>query len=545
MRKQGDVEGLVSLLKEGKPRHQRKAGQALLDLLEKGGTARVIAGVLASEIPFLVSTLEHGDSWLREFAVIFLRLVAPLKPREFFERGAARGLMKAMGDQNARLQAQAVWTLAKLATQGEAERLLELGILGKLKTLANSREELAEHPVPGFLANLVKEGHVNEVVKSGILREMVWMVSEGLNPIWKSTFELLEVLVVAGAHQAVIDAGMVPALTRSSWDFGVEEKRMVWLLTELVEHGKLDERTTMGLLETYMILLLGKYNDDEDKLSSLATFSEYGNLEERRFLGVLVKVNSLEEDSLLWEEFGNWYRRSAKLEGYHRIQAWIDTRVPNLARMTEREQHHRLLGLVKDERKGLGMPEGSRYDWVAGLQAYVETNAYRKLLKGGSKVTSVSGRNAANPGLPERERHQKQAKQHRTAGYQRLQAWVDVRVPGLKGMSEEERHRQLLRLVEDERKRNAKETPWVSLKGLESYVQTNAYRVMLGAPVKPEPVSLEPPSTANIDIGISETLQKIGEASSEEQPEMVCPNCGKGIKSAWKVCQFCMFELEG
>ena len=67
--------------------------------------------------------------------------------------------------------------------------------------------------------------------------------------------------------------------------------------------------------------------------------------------------------------------RSQKMKDYHRLHSWIESRIGPLTKQEDPQQlHPRLLKLMEEEEYVWGIHA------IGGLEGYIETYAYRKLL---------------------------------------------------------------------------------------------------------------------------------------------------------------------
>ncbi len=68
--------------------------------------------------------------------------------------------------------------------------------------------------------------------------------------------------------------------------------------------------------------------------------------------------------------------RLRRERSYERIHSWIESRIGKMNGAGEEELHHRVLELIDKEQERVGKT------FTSGLEAYIKTNAYRKMLGG-------------------------------------------------------------------------------------------------------------------------------------------------------------------
>jgi len=200
-----------------------------------------------------------------------------------------------------------------------------------------------------------------------------------------------------------------------------------------------------------------------------------------------------------------------RMTGYLRIHAWLESRVGPMAGQDVDNLHWRLLRLVEEEESLWGSYA------VGGLESYIQTYSYRKMLDKNADAEQVQ---------QHRSRWRKQ-------DYQRIHSWLESRIGSMKGQDPGELHSRLEQLVEEEERGWWGETP---LPGLAAYVKTNAYRKMLEGPEEPAKKDCGKPALE---------LTKSRDSPTPEEPaeQRTCPDCGKMVGPDWRVCQYCMFEL--
>jgi hypothetical protein len=176
---------------------------------------------------------------------------------------------------------------------------------------------------------------------------------------------------------------------------------------------------------------------------------------------------------------------------YERIHFWVESRIGILDDLEDEEIVSRLQGLLTEERQRNSAPERAgnmRSDPYGGLEAYIRTNSYRKMLSGDGVLEDVISAKGAGAGaggvgagaFPDDQRPPLGTHPE----YERLQCWIDERIGSLNGLNSEEVHTRMLELLESERKSNSPEQrqtggPYDAQKGLEAYIRSRSYLKVL------------------------------------------------------------------
>lgn len=193
---------------------------------------------------------------------------------------------------------------------------------------------------------------------------------------------------------------------------------------------------------------------------------------------------------------------------YERIHFWVESRIGILEDLDENEIESRLQELLATERRKNTAPRlhgNMNYDPYAGLEAYILTNSYRKMLEGSAQTTELilettetgdrdgGGRGNVPRGggsMPEKEETpgdpRLQALVHKHPSYGRLQYWIEQRIGPMDRLTGDEIHIRLLELLAEERSRNPPRPTqnggmYDPTSGLEAYIRSKAYLGMLDA----------------------------------------------------------------
>jgi len=211
---------------------------------------------------------------------------------------------------------------------------------------------------------------------------------------------------------------------------------------------------------------------------------------------------------------------------YERIHFWVESRIGIMADMNNEEIESRLHRLLAEERQKNTAPRlfgKGNYDPYAGLEAYIRTNSYRRMLDGSAQATDVlldylgtegvgegsgmgmDGRQTKDgsgtvdgggqmpqslPGASDQDTWRKlsnpryQALINKHPSYGRLHYWIEQRIGPMSHLSDDEIHRKLLQFLADERERNPprstqKGGTFDPCSGLEAYIRSRAYIRML------------------------------------------------------------------
>lgn len=215
------------------------------------------------------------------------------------------------------------------------------------------------------------------------------------------------------------------------------------------------------------------------------------------------RARSREEKRKLREAARREKRELKKKVAYERIFFWIESRIGIISDLDDSEVKERLAQLLADERKKGTAPRlhgNMDYDPYAGLEAYIRTNSYRRMLEDhasseagmigergeGADGEDASGKEMGNGKMehipPSGPRYRELTSMH--PSYGRLQYWIEQRIGNVGDLDDQELHARLLELVEEERKGNP---PRIGKKGkmidptagLEAYVRSKAYLRML------------------------------------------------------------------
>lgn len=165
-------------------------------------------------------------------------------------------------------------------------------------------------------------------------------------------------------------------------------------------------------------------------------------------------------------------KEKRKKQAYNRIQFWIEERIGPMCELTDDEIHARLDVLLTQERgkKWKISSRGKEYDPYAGLQAYITTNSYRKMLDSETEGDELDQKTLKKI---------KKLDRHRT-GYSRLQLWLESRIGDMDTMEPEVLHEKLLDLLEEEKERLIRENRDPGkCKGLELYIKNGLYKSFL------------------------------------------------------------------
>lgn len=195
---------------------------------------------------------------------------------------------------------------------------------------------------------------------------------------------------------------------------------------------------------------------------------------------------------------------------YNRIHFWVESRIGILEDLDESEITLRLISLLTEERANNTahrLHGNMEYDPYAGLEAYILSNSYRRMLSGFVETeeaivdgipkaagTAVSGSTPifdpdgqgspaqAGAGKIKNARQIELMNRHPTYG--RLQYWIEERIGPLDGLTEAEVRNQLDQLLQEERARlgeaRTKEGEIYDLcRGLEAYIRSGAWRKLL------------------------------------------------------------------
>jgi len=192
-------------------------------------------------------------------------------------------------------------------------------------------------------------------------------------------------------------------------------------------------------------------------------------------------------------------REERKRVAYDRIHFWVESRIGIVADLDEQEVRDRLRELLAKERMKGTAPRlhgNKNYDPYAGLEAYIRTNSYRRML--GDHAQSVKG-----IGVQEETTSDVEIQTVTTTGeesiqrdprlreltsahpsYGRLHFWIEERIGRMDGIDREYLHERLLQLLAEERRNNPPRnrvdgTSFDPCSGLEAYIRSKAYLRML------------------------------------------------------------------
>ena len=202
-------------------------------------------------------------------------------------------------------------------------------------------------------------------------------------------------------------------------------------------------------------------------------------------------------------------REQRRRVAYERIFFWVESRIGIIADMDDAEVRDRLTQLLGEERKKGTAPRlhgNMNYDPYAGLEAYIRTNSYRRMLedrawsqagmleqmgtqtekggedeKGGAQEGTIQREKERTP--PSGPRYQELASMH--PSYGRLQYWIEQRIGNIEDLDQQTLHEKLLQLISDERKRNPPRIGkngkmFDPTAGLEAYIRSKAYLRFIG-----------------------------------------------------------------